>query len=41
MLPCFPSLVKPLRQRRVAVLNATPGSALTVFPMLALEEALA
>ena len=41
MLPCFPSLVEPLRQRRVAVLNATPGSALTVFPMLALEEALA
>ncbi|MCH8990900.1 MAG: hypothetical protein IIA44_04000 [Acidobacteria bacterium] len=40
MLPCFPSLVEPLRQRRVAVLNATPGSALTVFPMLALEQAL-
>ncbi len=41
MLPCFPSLVEPLRQRGVAVLNATPGSALTVFPMVALEQALA
>lgn len=41
MLPCFETLVAPLRAAGVAVLNATPESALTVFPMLPLEEALA
>ncbi len=40
MLPCFPSLVKPLKELGVEVLNATPGSALTVFPMVELEAAL-
>ena len=38
MLPCFPSLVKPLAKLGVEVLNATPGSALTVFPMVELEN---
>ncbi len=41
MLPCFPSLVAPLRDLGVEVLNATPVSALSVFPMMSLAEALA
>ena len=40
MLPCFSSLVKPLKELGVEVLNATPGSALTVFPMVELEKEL-
>ncbi len=36
----FRSLVKPLARLGVEVLNATPGSALDVFPRVELEEAL-
>jgi len=39
-LPCFPSLVKPLKEAGVEVINATPGSALKVWPHLPLEEAI-
>ncbi len=39
-LPCFQSLVRPLRDAGVEVINATPGSALTLWPNLPLEEAL-
>lgn len=39
-LPCFPTLVDPLRERGIEVLNATPGSALTCWPMVMLEDAL-
>ena len=38
--PHFRSLVAPLARRGVAVLNATPGSALDAFPHVCLEEAL-
>lgn len=40
MLPKFQSLVEPLRKAGVEVINCTPGSALTVFPMRQLEEVL-
>lgn len=36
----FASLVKPLAERGVEVLNCTPGSALTCFPFRSLEDAL-
>ena len=39
MLPCFKTLVNPLKKLGIEVLNATPGSALKVFPMVELEEA--
>ena len=38
-LPCFQSLVRPLAEAGVEVINATPGSALTLWPHLPLEEA--
>ncbi len=34
MLPKFQSLVDPLRERGVEVINATPGSALTCWPQM-------
>lgn len=37
----FDSMVEPLRQRGVRVVNATRDTALTVFPQLPLDEALA
>lgn len=37
----FEWLVLPLRQRGVEVINCTPGSAITCFPRMDLEEALA
>lgn len=40
-LPHFPTLVEPLRLRGIEVLNCTPGSALTCWPMAKLEDALA
>lgn len=40
-LPNFPFLVKPLAELGVEVVNATPGSALKVFPMMPLDEVLA
>lgn len=40
MLPSFPSLVEPLKEKGVEVINCTPGSALDVFPRMELEEAL-
>lgn len=40
-LPLFETLVEPLKQLGVAVINCTPGSALTCFPMMSLSEALA
>lgn len=40
MLPKFQSLVAPLREAGVEVLNATPGSRLTLWPRVALEEVL-
>lgn len=39
--PAFADLVAPLRARDIAVLNATPGSALTVFPSADLPAVLA
>ena len=36
----FKTLVEPLRERGVEVINVTPGSALTVFPIGELEEVL-
>lgn len=41
MKPCFETLPKPLAKRGVEVINATPGSALRVFPRLSIEQALA
>ncbi len=41
MLPHFASLVRPLAERGVEVVNATPGSALDAFPKATLEEVLA
>lgn len=41
MLPAFATLVKPLKQAKVEVLNCTPGSALSCFPSMGLEQALA
>jgi hypothetical protein len=40
MLPHFPTLVEPLKQRGVEVINCTPDSALTCWPMKRLEEIL-
>lgn len=40
MLPHFPSLVEPLAERGVEVINATPGSALDCFPRADLAEIL-
>lgn len=40
MLPKFSSLVEPLAEAGVEVLNATPGSALTCWPQVPLKEAL-
>lgn len=40
-LKCFPSIVGPLAAAGVEVLNATPGSALDVFPRADLADALA
>jgi hypothetical protein len=39
-LKCFPTLAPALAERRIEVLNCTPGSALSVWPHVALEEAL-
>jgi len=39
-LPCFDSLVQPLADRGIEVVNATPGSALMCWPHVALERAL-
>ena len=39
-LPLFATLVEPLAQAGVEVINCTPGSALTCFPMRPLREAL-
>jgi hypothetical protein len=39
-LPRFASLVDPLKAEGIEVLNATPGSSLTCFPMAALSEVL-
>lgn len=36
----FPTIVKPLRAAGVTVVNCTPGSALTCFPMMPLRDAL-
>lgn len=38
MLPLFPTLVEPLRQHGIQVLNCTPGSALECFPMRDFQE---
>ncbi|MFQ5954709.1 MAG: hypothetical protein ACE5JZ_06580 [Kiloniellales bacterium] len=40
MLPCFATLVRPLQELGVEVINATPDSALTTFPKRRLEDAL-
>jgi hypothetical protein len=39
-LPRFASLVEPLKAAGIEVLNATPGSALTCWPMVSLAEVL-
>ena len=41
MLPHFPSLLAPLQERGVTVVNATPGSALDVFPHVTLGDEIA
>jgi len=41
MLPCFPSLVDPLVDAGVEVINATPASALKVWPQVPFLKALA
>lgn len=41
MLPCFATLVEPLRKRGVEVINCTPSSALTTFRLESLESVLA
>lgn len=41
MLPCFKTLVSPLNELGVTVINCTPDSALETFPRLPLEDALA
>jgi hypothetical protein len=41
MLPNFPTLVEPLAELGVEVVNATPGSALTTFPAVDLGDILA
>lgn len=40
MLPSFPTIVEPLAERGIEVLNASPGSALKCWPMIGVEEAL-
>ncbi len=40
MLPCFATLVEPLEELGVEVINCTPHSALDVFPKAPLEESL-
>lgn len=40
-LPKFPSLVKPLKDAGVEVINASPRSALTCWPRVSIDEALA
>lgn len=40
MLPKFQTLAEPLKAAGVEVLNATPESALTVWPLVALEDIL-
>ncbi len=40
MLPNFPTLIEPLKARGVEVVNCTPGSALTCFPMGKIEDLL-
>ena len=40
MLPMFPTIVPALEERGIEVVNATPGSALTTFPMVDLDEEL-
>jgi len=40
MLPKFDSLVDPLKEAGVEVINATPGSALRCWPIRSLKEAL-
>mgnify|MGYP000877982445 CR=1 FL=1 len=40
MRPWFDTLAKPLAERGVEVINATPGSALRCFPRKTLQEAL-
>jgi len=40
MRPCFASLLSPLRNRSVDVVNCTPGSALDAFPNAPLRQAL-
>ncbi len=39
-LPLFASLLKPLAERGITVINCTPESALTCFPKLSLRDAL-
>lgn len=41
MLPCFATLVEPLTRRGIAIVNATRDTALTVFPRLPIDKALA
>ncbi len=41
MLPHFSSLVEPLAERGIDIVNVTPGSALTCFRMSTLEKELA
>lgn len=40
MLPKFQTLVEPLREAGVEVLNATPGSALTCWPSVSIDDIL-
>jgi len=40
MLPHFPTLQPALTERGIEVINCTPGSALTCFPMGNLDEVL-
>lgn len=40
MLPHFQTLVDPLRRRGVEVLNATPGSRISCFPKVSIEQVL-
>lgn len=40
MLPLFSGLVGPLEQRGIEVVNANPGSALEVWPRIAVDQAL-
>ncbi len=40
MLPQFNSIIKPLAQRGIEVLNASPDSALTIWPRCSIDEGL-